>query len=547
MTLRTPSDRWPAVDTPHLVDTAEQADRLAEHLLDAARDRPVVAISTMPGASGACLDADGIADEVAGLVPVVVLSAAACAGLSDGLGDPERSVFAGAGRLYPVGTAWASDGPAAPLYLCTGVAQGQRLREQLTADALAAAHEAGLLAAPPAPTGVSALVRGEVAGFSSDHHVVMRYGNGQQAVLHAARLRLDVPPERLLRNGQQLTGRVVGDGPFPTFLPELPMVDVPTRIRREYPDGATVPAKVVSVGAQAAQVLLHPDYPAELTEPDVDLTLLLAPGDVVPVEIAWSEGTCLVGLGRAAGSDLALSVLPGGPPWLLLDSASPATTPTAPAVAPNPMSAAGDASSPSTTRGPAALLPAPGLAEAAREDEARVAISWYAARTERLEDEAALLRRQADDMRAGLRAAHLDGKFRTLPEVYADEEAQFRWEVEVSYLRHVAEADRERYPLPTFVIGPAFLAQLDALRGIPQRQVRAVVVDVLCGRASTAPRVQPRRSAAGQAQAARDDGALGWQARLPERSSSPRLLHYWRLADGEIELDTVGVREDAPG
>ena len=42
----------------------------------------------------------------------------------------------------------------------------------------------------------------------------------------------------------------------------------------------------------------------------------------------------------------------------------------------------------------------------------------------------------------------------------------------------------------------------------------------------------------------RDDGAMAWRASLQVKSPSARRIHYWVLANGQIELAQVATHDD---
>ena len=534
-----PADRWPPQDEPHRIGSAADARLLAQYLCDAQRSVPVVVISIHPNAAEPYVDASGVADELRGLASVVVVDADATFGITEELRDPRLSVFYGAARVYPVGVAWLQNMYAAPLHLCTSAAQGRRVLDHVVADALSAAHAAGLLDRPAEHERLTRVVA-TVGGFSSDHHVVVRCDNRQQAILQVARLRLDIPPQRLLRRGQQLTGVLSGTGAFPEFIPDPVKIDAAQQVRSRLPDGTTVPAQVHTVTPDEAVVRLHPDYSVTLAREDTELTQLMSPGDVVAVEIAWVDGQCVAALGQESKAFEALPVLPGGPPWLLFDAAESAA-----ALQPAPASAPllEEAAPPAGRAGDQAADEA-GLRRSL--EDARLAADLYAEQVDALEQRERELLRETKSLKSQLRKDRAERLNRALPEVYADPEQQFRWEVGVTYPIRVAESDRAAYPLGGYVVGKAFLTRLDMLQGIPRHKVLDVVVDVLCDRAKDIParELHPWLVKRSGTQEERHDGAKAWRVSLQVRSSSARRLKYWRLADGRIELDSVGVHDD---
>jgi hypothetical protein len=522
------SQRWAAEAGPHQVRTVDEALALAAHLRDPARTRPVVVISVHPRAAAPFIDAEDVADEVRGLVPVVVLSAHAASGFAEGLADPALSVRYGAGRLYPVGDRWLRNRNAAPLFLCSEAAQGPGAALRLVAAALTDAQRAGLLASPADLLQRHPPATVTVHGFSTDHHVLVRTEQGERGVLQTARLRVDVPAERLLRRGQRLTGALVGPGPVPQFLPALPDIDVPAQVRRSYPDGACVPALVREVAEDGAVLLLHPDFPVTLRDEGTVLTELLAPGDVVAVEVAWIDDGCSVALAEERRAFDALAILPGGPPWLVLaepERINYRPAPEQPALQPGPVDDA----------------------EALRQlAEAEAAVALYAEQAAALQARVDELQRECRARRTDLREARLADRNRELPEVFGDAEQQFRWEVATTYLTHVPEAERAQHPLADYSLGKAFLGRLDTLPEIPRHAILQLVVDVLCERAQDQAwrAVQPCPDQRTGRQEERSDGGTAWLASLQEHRRSARRLKYWRLPDGSIELDRIAGHGD---
>lgn len=513
---------WPPSVGPHHIRTEQDGQALAAALCDPARPQPIVAISMHPDAAEPLLDAEDIADELRGLVPVLVLTAQAAHGLTDALGSPRPSVFHGAGRLYPPGDGWLHDPAVAPLFLCSNAVQAHRVARELIAAALAAADISGLLTAPDVPG--TERITARVGGFSSDHQVLVRTEHGEPAVLHTARLRADVPGERLLRRGQQLRGTLRTTGPLVEFLPAPPAGDVAELVRRECPDGACVPALVADVADGWAQVLLHPDYPVVLLEPADELVALIRPGDVIAVEVAWIDGSAVVTLGEESRALDALPILPGGPPWIEL-------------AAPDPLDL-----QPTREPRPAPMEPLADPVAQQRMTHARAAEDLQAQRAGQLLDELDVERRANDSLRAELRLALVAGRSRDLPEVYADAEEQFRWEIATTYLTEVDEPDRPAAPMVGFTLGRSFLGRLETLSGIPRHKVLQLVVEVLCGRAPDLPsrQVRPWLDSSGVHQV-RPDGAEAWRAALQVQNPSARALKFWRLPDGRVELDAAGL------
>jgi hypothetical protein len=141
----------------------------------------------------------------------------------------------------------------------------------------------------------------------------------------------------------------------------------------------------------------------------------------------------------------------------------------------------------------------------------------------------------------------------TVPVVYADPERQFRFELELSYLTHIEENRRAELPWPAhFCFGPEFIRSVDdlvAAGGIQRRKVVQVCAEVICGLAHVIPAraVKEWRVSRSGPQLGRSDGAVAMRVRLQSSTSAARRLRYWKLADGEVELDFVGTHDKGLG
>lgn len=123
----------------HRVTSAASAASLGAYLLDPARQTPVVVVSVHPSMRRPFLPVEQIAQELVGTAPVVLLPSAATYALTDALGGQRRSVFFGAGRVYPIGTRWVLDETAAPLHMCWLRTAPGPVAAAIVADALEAA------------------------------------------------------------------------------------------------------------------------------------------------------------------------------------------------------------------------------------------------------------------------------------------------------------------------------------------------------------------------------------------------------------------------
>ncbi|MER7556905.1 hypothetical protein ABTZ46_08185 [Nocardioides sp. NPDC126508] len=152
-------------------------------------------------------------------------------------------------------------------------------------------------------------------------------------------------------------------------------------------------------------------------------------------------------------------------------------------------------------------------------------------------------------MRSQLRRA----KQRTAPPevalpVFADRERGFRHLVEAAWARRIPVGEQPTRPLPDFAIGERFLDSVDALEGIAVDKIADVVMEVLTGLAeqSTGRELHQLRTSAGgnAAPQSRSDGAVCYRVSMQIHTPSARRLHFWKCADGTVELSRVVVHDD---
>ncbi len=311
------------------------------------------------------------------------------------------------------------------------------------------------------------------------------------------------------------------------FFPDKIDDDALGRARESFVDGSITFALVDSVTPAEARLMLHPAVEAVLVPRDEDLTHLLSKGDVVAVELIWDENGFLADLALAADAGPAMSLLPGGPPWLLPEELRKEHD----AVTEVEAASGIDSTSP-----PPQLEP----------EEANATIALLTDHQQQLEAELAQLRSEIK----ALKRERRESQTMKRPRVYADEEEQFRFEVGLSYLTRVSPAERDDYPLPSsYHLGKDFLESLDrqvADGGIRRDKIVDVCADVLCGRAMVIPSRVPKPWLVSKRgpQQSRPDGAKAWRIRLQVNSSSARRMKYWMRADRTVEFESVGVHDE---
>jgi predicted RNA-binding protein with RPS1 domain len=130
----------------------------------------------------------------------------------------------------------------------------------------------------------------------------------------------------------------------------------------------------------------------------------------------------------------------------------------------------------------------------------------------------------------------------------ASEEDRFVAEIRAAWEHMTAQADRERFPWTTPVVGPDFLESLRTVQGISRAKVVDACAHVASSRAAEIPGLElhPLREsdAGGAPQRTRDDGAKAWRCSLQAGSPAARRLHYWQLPAGRVELAKVVYHDD---
>jgi hypothetical protein len=548
------------------VGSGIEAHHLAEYLLDPKRSLVIVVVSVHPQADRPYLDADTLAVELRGVAVVAVVQADATYGLTDGLGDKTLSVFYGAGRVYPVGTGWVQDMYEAPLHMCPHPQAAKYVAANIVSDALTAAHQAGSLTAVTDLANDRATVA-EVTGFLGDNHVLLRSDTGEQCVMLAAHLFLDTPVERLVVQGQRLTGRIRSAATLAEFIP-TPINDDPTgRAQLAYPNTSTALARVDQATADSVTVLLHPQVKGILSVgvDDEDVVGLLSPGDVAAVTVSWTDDgfiAHLVDVGDAQEPRAGLSLLPGGPPWLIPDDLEfhepePKPQPADAASAPAPAVTVTAAPSPSAVPVPNTVdLTAASTTETGRLERqlstAQDAADMLAADLARAQADLTKRNREISHLRSELRKTRLTARTRkqrdgqTTP-AFSDPAQQLRHDIWLAYLTRIPEGQRCDLPLPsTYTFGPGFITSLNTLEGITRDKVLAVLVEVLTGLAKDldSRRLHPWVEGKAGQQEKRSDGAKAWRVSLQNDTPGARRLKYWQIAGGAIELDFVGHHDD---
>jgi hypothetical protein len=590
--------------TPHeepsatIIDSPELAEDLAEHLLDPERSKPVVVVTTAEGKTRPYIDVDEVISAVGDLNEVYVVPTGSITfAMSDRL--PEKTqVYGGAGRVYPVDRTWQSDPFAAPMHFAFCSAQGPVVTNKLIADALGAAYSAGLGKKHVGDTAVH--VKGEVKALFPPSRAWVRTDDDRHATIWQDLLLPGLTLERVFQVGMLISGVLdVEEG----------RIDVSASVRKprealaDYAVGAVVPARVVELDDIVAVVELYPGARTTMCAKDVTgnpmdrLTALMSADEVLTVRVTTRGGHDGRGW-RLRMDDVedteeilaSPSLLPGGPPWLMLAEAPPETS-TAPsgiertemegsrATSPPPCPSL--VSSPQR-KGESVPKPSPPrvdeggtlrrriadleqLLGSARSDTRAVRVERNGFREQARLSHARLqeLRTLAETARTGLRnekrkSQRLEKQLRSMRAqtnahscsevLFLDPEEQFRYDVDVAYAHRIPAADKASRPRREFRLGPDFLASLDSVEGVDRGKVVAVTVEVITDLDTELDSrgLHPLREGCGAAE--RDvvrpvDGARCMRVALQRKTPSARRLHYWKVG-GAIELSRVVKHDD---
>lgn len=583
------------------VDSDEDARRLAGELNSPERKKPYVVVSTPAQRLRPYIDAEEVFGQVGDLAEVYLIHSGPETWAFSKAMPELTQVYGGAGRVYPVGTAWVTDPYRSPLRFAWSDAEGPHATGQLVADALRMAADAGLLNRSAArPT----LIGGVVEGVFPPSRAIVRTDSRDLASVWQELLVADVPIERVLSEGMRVHG---------SFDPDTKRYDVREMLLpadeclTHYTVGDVVLAEVAEVAGDHAVLRLHPEVPVrvnrqDITSNELDLvSSLMTRGEVLSARVASLGPDWRLSMLDVDDDEEALqppTLLRGGPPWLspqLPTPVEPVTTEAPPLIVePDTETEVSDepldrppVQVPRQALGP---RPTPALLDPRRRaDAATLAAQITALRRELKKAETAhriseqeragLLRSLVDlrnerqllhnelerarvenrrlaeqlrtsktDLRKARQKAHVDRTGQEQGPLFLDAEEQFRHDVQVAWAVRIPAADKVNRPLAEYTLGPDFLRTVNEVEGINRSKVVGVVIEVLTGHAYGLDGrfMHPlRTSEAGDAPTViRADGAKCWRVALQAKSPQARRMHFWRLGNGDIELSRVCLHDD---
>lgn len=554
---------------------------LAALLLDHSRLRPVVVISRFSDEDSPWLDSGSIALELKGIADVVVITNGPATYELEQLLPIDTHIFGSAARVYPPGMKWTKDPYSSPLRLVRSRADVGTVTARIISDAEAVAFSGGWKTASPASKGSSAetvLVK-SIARDGS--RAVVELSSGLQVFLPEESTGLGVPLHWILREGMTVSGD------FDTGKQIFSVAAIkPPAPGAGLDDGDLVPALVRSVGRSSADLALVPGHShrvaiSSISSNELDSAAdLLTEGEVVAVRIHRSSGHIRLSMLDVDDSEPVLSapeLVPGGGPWLvpgrdLLQKAPDVsiTGLSAPVQTVHSQSSGSGATALKSVELALAAERAKrqelerqvaGLKSAnqehqvhAAELDADVMLSRQQAaellgvqqEAGRLRTELAAANKQLSDLRKKLRGVR---KEELMPDrIFLEPEKNFEFLLNSTWAVQIPAADKDRLSLRRYRLGDNFLSSLGEHPREKQRKAFKAIVDLLINDAAklNAREAHPFRTNAsgGSDVLTRNNGQdVCWRLYVEQNVAAARRLHYWKCADGVIELSSVTVHD----
>lgn len=524
------------VRLPTAIATEPDAQALATHLRSPGRERPSVVVSRATGTTEAYANVEELRTVLAGLADVFEITTLDASWAFSRAVPDMCQVYGGASRVYPVGLDWLENPFGSPLRFAYGMPDRQKVTRELVADAMSMASKGNHATAVRTATYLS--VTGEVTGVAGERAFV-KLANGEIATLWPELVQSGLPAERIFAKGMKVNGELD---------PDSRRIDV-TGMRRPaheaiaaYRPGDTILARVVQVASDLCTVELFPgltrSIPAQdVTEESVDLRWLMTAGEVLPLWFGGHEGDeWLLSVPDAADAAAAVptpSILDGGPPWLV------PSVPSEPDTQPVPLHVA-------TREGLSTLQPTQQvidqllreneqLANLLKQAEGQLKTAQTQLKTARTERRETARRKHAGD-------APDDSR------LFESDRDQLSFEVRQAWARMTVPAEKKDRPLTRWTYGERFVETLNELQGVPRSKIVEVIVHILTGRDTELDSRDLHQLRTGPGgddpPVVRGGGETCWRASLQTRTPGARRLHYWRRADGSIELSSVRHHDD---
>lgn len=576
----------PTVEKPSAVASTSsranpQPQELAALLWDASRVRPVVVISRFADEEQPRLDGDSIAIELKGVADVVVITNGQYTYELEGLLPADTHIFGSAARVYPPGLKWTENPYSSPLRLVRNRSDIEPVTAKIVTDAEEFAFAGGWKTASQVSKG-NPREYGLVKSVAPDgSRAVVELSSGLQAFLPEESTGIGVPLHWILREGISISGTFdTGKRIFSIATIELPVPG------DGYADGCVVPALVQSVGTRSADLSLAPGRTQTVELSSISSNErdsaddLLTVGEVVSVRLYRRSGQVLLSMLDVDDSEPVLNapeLIPGGGPWLVLGrDLVQRITATAPALVSPPAHETPDES---PTAGAKALRSTElalatertrGQQLEAELQRLQAANHQYQVHADQLDADVMISRQQAaelsgvqqevDRLRRDLAATNkqlseLRKKLRgvrkeeaTPERAFLDPEQDFDFLLNYTWAVQIPAAEKNRLTLGRYRIGEDFLRSLREQPKEKQKKAFKAIVDLLVNdpaKLSARETHQLRTNASGgSAVMTRNNGHdLCWRLSIEQNVAAARRLHYWKCADGVVELSRVTVHD----
>lgn len=576
----------PAVEKPSAVTSTSpranpQPQDLAATLLDPSRVRPVVVISRMSDDEQPRLDSDSIALELKGVADVVVITNGQFTYELEGLLPIDTHIFGSAARVYPPGLKWTEDPYSSPLRLVRSRSDIEPVTAKIVTDAEDFAFAGGWKTASPASKG-NPRENGLVKSIAPDgSRAVVELSSGLQAFLPEESTGLGVPLHWILREGMSISGA------FDTGKRIFSIANLDPPLPGEsYPDGCVVSALVQSVGTDSADLSLIPGEShavalSSISSNERDSAAdLLTVGEVVSVRFHRRSGQIGLSMLDVDDSEPVLAapeLVPGGGAWLLpgrdlvqkVDETPVQLIPPAyevksqsPVAGATALKSAELALSTERARRQQLELELTGLRSANHQYQMHAAeldadvmlgrqqaaeLSGRQQEVDRLRRDLAATNKQLSDLRKKLRGVRKEEV--TPQHAFLDPEQNVDFLLNYTWAVQIPAAEKDRLTMGRYRIGEGFLRSLREQPQEKQKKAFKAIVDLLVNdpaKLSAREAHQLRTHASGGSEAVSRNGGQDacWRLSIEQNVAAARRLHYWKCADGVIELSRVAVHDE---
>ncbi|WP_043444249.1 hypothetical protein [Arthrobacter sp. L77] len=569
------------------MDVAD-ARELAEVLLDPDRQDPVVVLSTQQFTGDEGVDVEDLASMLGEDVTLwIVPNGPFTMALADLL-PPRTQVFSDALRVYPAHLGWLDDPYQSPLHLLRTPADIRTSIELVLRDVeeCLSLTRWGKHKEQTGGMVTTAVRSGLVGAFLAEgSRAVIALDDGGRALIRQESLVPEVPTSWLLSPGQRVSGV------FDPATNELRCALLgASGVAAHYPDGSLALGLVTSMSASRADIMLFPGAAFPLTVADVStndmdtLEDLLTLGEVLIVRIDRDAGRLRLTMLDVDDDERVVPppvLVAGGTPWLEygrnLPSASEARTQetdTAGAGAGVPTSVGSDRGT--ALRDTQIALEAAraeiGILREERLQLRRDPLNSPTIRTQAdadsqllagLEDELIRAERynqqlqgqikdlndKLSGLRRKLRSSRSDSGKTSASPAFLTAAAQLEHDLYLAWVERIPATEKATHPLGRYRLGQEFVPSLALLASDKRRKALKAVVDLLSAFDGPLQARDPhplRVSSAGDSPTVmRAGGAEScWRLSVEQGAEAARRLHYWRCADGLIELSRVVVHED---